>query len=99
MRRNPVCMVRTGKGVLAYAWKAFITFVVLHCIAVSSLIARSLVRFPMAALVLGVAIIAAGLTLPVVRIRYAVAQLDRDDDAQADTEDHVPLAPWLGVVL
>ena len=79
--------------------QTFITFGVLHCIAVASILARPLVRFPRAALVLGLAVIAAGLTiqLPVFDARWLNwVGLTAHKPA---TEDYVPLFPWLGVVL
>jgi uncharacterized membrane protein len=79
--------------------QTFITFGILHCIAVSSILARPLVRWPGAALVLGIAVIAAGLTmrLPVFDAPWLnwVGMMTH----KPATEDYVPLFPWLGVVL
>ena len=79
--------------------RTFITFGVLHCIAVSSILARPLVRFPGVALVVGVAVIAAGATvrLPVFDAPWLnwVGMMTH----KPATEDYVPLFPWLGVVL
>jgi len=79
--------------------QTFITFGILHCIAVASVLARPLVRFPRVALVLGVAIIVAGATLefPLFDARWLnwVGLMTH----KPPTEDYVPLFPWLGVVL
>lgn len=87
--------------IASYVWspQTFITFGVLHCIAVASILARPLVRRPAAALVLGIAAIAAGVTikLPVFDTPWLnwVGMMTH----KPATEDYVPLFPWLGVVL
>ena len=77
----------------------FITFGILHCIAVASVLARPLVGWPGTAIALGVAIIVAGITLqfPVFDARWLnwVGMMTH----KPPTEDYVPLFPWLGVVL
>jgi uncharacterized membrane protein len=79
--------------------QTFITFGILHCIAVASVLARPLLRWPLVALVLGAAIIAAGVTLqfPVFDARWLnwVGMMTH----KPATEDYVPLFPWFGVVL
>jgi uncharacterized membrane protein len=79
--------------------QTFITFGVLHCIAVSSILARPLVAWPRLALVLGIAIIAIGNTvhLPAFDVPWLnwVGLMTH----KPLTEDYVPLLPWLGVVL
>ena len=79
--------------------QTFITFGILHCIAAASVLARPLVRWPLVALVLGAAIIAAGATLdfPIFDARWLnwVGLMTH----KPPTEDYVPLFPWLGVVL
>ena len=79
--------------------QTFITFGVLHCIAVASVLARPLVRFPAVTLVLGAAVIAAGLAvrLPVFDTPWLnwIGMMTH----KPATEDYVPLFPWLGVVL
>jgi len=79
--------------------KTFITFGVLHSIAVASVLARPLVGLPRASFALGAAIIAAGATL-----RFPVFDLPLLNwvgmmTHRPPTEDYVPLFPWLGVVL
>jgi uncharacterized membrane protein len=79
--------------------QTFITFGILHCIAVASVLAWPLVRWPLVALILGAAIIAAGATLqfPVFDAGWLnwVGLMTH----KPPTEDYVPLFPWLGVVL
>jgi uncharacterized membrane protein len=79
--------------------QTFITFGILHCIAVSSVLARPLVDFPRAALVAGTAIIVLGITvhLPLFDAPWLnwVGMMTH----KPATEDYVPLFPWLGVVL
>jgi uncharacterized membrane protein len=87
--------------IASYVWspRTFITFGILHCIAVASVLARPLVRWPRAALMLGIAVIAAGVTvkLPVFDAPWLnwVGMMTH----KPATEDYVPLFPWLGVVL
>jgi len=76
--------------------KTFITFGILHCIAVTSVIARPFARRPAIALALGAAIVVAG-------IAYANAAFDTSAldwigfrTVKPATEDYVPLAPWSG---
>jgi uncharacterized membrane protein len=79
--------------------QTFITFGILHCIAVSSILARPLVDKPRLALVAGIAVIALGnaLHLPVFDAPWLnwVGMMTH----KPLTEDYVPLLPWLGVVL
>jgi uncharacterized membrane protein len=79
--------------------KTFITFGVLHCIAVSSILARPLVNWPRLALLFGIAIIAIGnlVHLPAFDAPWLnwVGLMTH----KPPTEDYVPLLPWLGVVL
>jgi uncharacterized membrane protein len=79
--------------------RTFIYFGILHCIAVASVLAWPLVRFPVPALIAGLAIVVAGLV-------YSNAAFDAPwlswigfTTRKPATEDYVPLAPWLGVVL
>ena len=78
---------------------SWIWFGVLHAITISLLLARPLVRHPVLALVIGVAVIAAGNL-------YADARFDNRAlgwmgfmTAKPRTEDYVPLFPWTGVLL
>ena len=78
---------------------SWIWFGVLHAIAISLLLARPLVRHPLLALVIGVAVIVAGNL-------YGNATFDNRTlgwigfmTAKPRTEDYVPLFPWSGVLL
>lgn len=79
--------------------QTFITFGILHAIAVSSVLARPLVDFPRVALALGIAVIAAGTTvhLPLFDVPWLnwIGMMTH----KPATEDYVPLFPWFGVVL
>jgi uncharacterized membrane protein len=77
----------------------FISFGILHCIAVASVLARPLVRLPLVALALGAAIIAAGLTLHFAALDTPWLNWIGMMTHKPPTEDYVPLVPWLGVVL
>jgi uncharacterized membrane protein len=78
--------------------QTFITFGILHCIAVSSVLAWPLVRHPLAALCAGIAIVSIGLTvrLPLFDMPWLnwVGLMTH----KPVTEDYVPVFPWLGVV-
>jgi uncharacterized membrane protein len=79
--------------------QTFITFGVLHCIAVSSILARPLVPWPRLAVALGIVIIVVGnvVRLPAFDAPWLnwVGLMTH----KPATEDYVPLLPWLGVVL
>jgi uncharacterized membrane protein len=79
--------------------RSFIWFGVLHAIALSLLLARPLLRRPVLAALIGVAVIVAG-------IAYSNPVFDDRMlgwigfmTAKPLTEDYVPLFPWLGVLL
>jgi uncharacterized membrane protein len=79
--------------------KTFITFGILHCIVVSSILGWPLVRFPRAALVIGIVVIVGGVAigLPLFDLPWLnwVGLMTH----KPATEDYVPLLPWFGVVL
>jgi uncharacterized membrane protein len=79
--------------------QTFITFGILHCIAVASVLAWPATRFPRAALVAGAAIVIVGnfVALPLFDTRWL--QWLGMMTHRPQTEDYVPLLPWLGVVL
>ena len=79
--------------------QTFITFGILQLIAVASVLARPLVRWPFVTLVIGAAVIAAGATL-----QFAVFDTPWLNwfglmTHKPPTEDYVRLFPWFGVVL
>jgi uncharacterized membrane protein len=79
--------------------KTFITFGILHCIVVSSILGWPLVRFPRAALIVGIVVILVGVAigLPLFDLPWLhwVGLMTH----KPATEDYVPLLPWFGVVL
>jgi uncharacterized membrane protein len=79
--------------------KTFITFGILHCIAVASLLAWPFTRYPLAALVTGMVIIALGLQLRLPLFDQPWLNWIGLMTHKPATEDYVPLFPWLGVVL
>jgi len=79
--------------------QSFITFGVLHCIALSSVLARPLVDSPRAALLLGIAVIAVGNTLQLPLFDTPWLNWIGLMTHKPPTEDYVPLLPWTGVVL
>jgi uncharacterized membrane protein len=79
--------------------QTFITFGILHAIAVASVLARPLVGFPRIALALGAAIVVAGTTVQVPLFDAPWLNWVGMMTHKPATEDYVPLFPWLGVVL
>lgn len=78
--------------------RTYIYFGMLHAIAVASVLALPLVRRPRAALALGCAVIAAGLTLSHPAFDARALSWIGLVTAKPATEDYVPLAPWAGIV-
>jgi uncharacterized membrane protein len=78
--------------------RSFIYFGILHCIAVASVLAWPLVRWPAAAFAVGSAVIVAGLTLSNAAFDNPVLSAIGFVTHKPVTEDYVPLAPWAGVV-
>jgi uncharacterized membrane protein len=79
--------------------RTFIYFGILHCIAVTSVLAWPFARRPHLALVLGLAIVAAGLALTDPVFDQRPLSWLGFTTTKPRTEDYVPLAPWAGVVL
>jgi len=79
--------------------QTFITFGILHCIALSSVIARPLIDFPRVALLAGIAIVALGATVQVPWLDAPWLNWIGMMTHKPPTQDYVPLFPWLGVVL
>jgi len=79
--------------------QTFIYFGILHCIAVSLLVARPLARKPMTSLAAGIAVIVAGLTLQHPVFDQRVTSWIGFTTFKPATQDYVPVFPWLGVVL
>lgn len=79
--------------------QTFISFGILHCIAVCSILARPLVDSPRLALLLGSALIAIGNTLHLALFDTPWLNWVGMMTHKPATEDYVPVLPWLGVVL
>jgi uncharacterized membrane protein len=93
------CAVAVTIGSYLYFRSTFIYFGILHCIAVASVLARPLVRQPLVALALGLALVVAGLTLAHPVFDQRPLSWIGFTTTKPVTEDYVPLAPWAGVVL
>jgi uncharacterized membrane protein len=78
--------------------RSFVTFGMLHCIALSSILAWPLVRFPWAALVIGLVAIALGVQVQIPAFDNAWLNWVGLMTHKPATEDYVPLLPWFGVV-
>jgi len=85
------------------SWLVFgprvIYFGVLHFVAAALLLARPMLALGAWNLVLGAAVIAAGLLLSDPWFNPAPANVLGFAEKKPSTEDYVPLVPWLGVVL
>jgi len=79
--------------------RTFITFGILHCIALSSLLAWPLVRYPVTALIIGIAVVEIGLQLRLPLFDAPWLNWVGFMTHKPATEDYVPLFPWFGVVL
>jgi uncharacterized membrane protein len=104
------CALLVTVGSYAAFPKTFISFGILHCIVVSSILGWPLVRFPRAALMLGIVVIVAGAAIGVALFDppwlNGVAFFDLPwlnwvglMSHRPATEDYVPVLPWFGVVL
>jgi uncharacterized membrane protein len=104
------CAILVTIGSYAAFPGTFITFGILHCIVVSSILAWPLVRFPRAASVIGLILVVAGATIgPTLFDPAPFRGIPAFDHPWLNwvglithrpaTEDYVPLLPWLGVVL
>ena len=93
------CAVAVSVASYALFPASWIWFGVLHAIAVSLVLARPLIHRPALALVIGIAVIAAGnlFAHPLFDSR-ALGWLGFTT-AKPHTEDYVPLFPWTGVLL
>jgi uncharacterized membrane protein len=104
------CAMLVTAGSYAAFPKTFITFGILQCIVVSSILSWPLTRFPRAAWMVGLAAIVAGAAIGVTLFdppwSSGVALFDQPwlnwvgwVTRRPATEDYVPLLPWFGVVL
>ncbi len=79
--------------------QTFVTFGILHCIAIASVLAWPATRFPLAALVAGAAIVIVGNVVALPLFDTPWLQWLGLMTHKPATEDYVPLLPWLGVVM
>lgn len=93
------CALLVTAGSYAAFPKTFITFGILHCIAVVSLLAWPFTRYPFVALVAGMAIVAVGLQVRLPLFDTPWLNWIGLMTHKPATEDYVPIFPWLGVVL
>ena len=93
------CAILVTVGSYVTFPKTFITFGILHCIVVSSILGWPLVRFPRAALMVGVVVIVAGVAIGVPLFDLPLLNWVGLMTHKPATEDYVPLLPWFGVVL
>jgi len=94
-----LCALAATIGSYAIFPERFIYFGILHCIAVASVLARSLAGRPVLALGLGIVAIIAGLALSHPLFDTRAASWIGFNTVKPPTEDFVPLFPWIGVVL
>ncbi len=94
-----VCAILVSAASYVTFPRTFITFGILHCIVVTSILAWPLVRHPWISLGLGIAVIVAGLIveLPMFDARWLnwIGFMTH----KPPTEDYVPLFPWMGASL
>lgn len=79
--------------------QSYIWFGVLHAIAVSLVLVRPLAQRPRVALLAGIAVIAAGMTIQAEIFDRPALGWIGFMTAKPRTEDYVPLFPWTGVML
>jgi len=93
------CAILVTVGSYVTFPKTFITFGILHCIVVSSILGWPLVRFPRAALIVGIVVIVVGVAIGVPLFDLPWLNWVGLMTHKPATEDYVPLLPWFGVVL
>jgi uncharacterized membrane protein len=92
------CAIAASMGSYAFFPDTFIYFGILHCIAVASILAWPAVGNPRTAVLIGVAIIAAGLAFSHPLFDERAFSWLGFTTHKPPTEDFVPLAPWAGFV-
>jgi len=92
------CALLVTAGSYAVFPRSFITFGILHCIAVSSILAWPLVRYPAAATIVGLIVISIGLQVHLAVFDTPWLNWVGLMTHKPTTEDYVPLLPWFGVV-
>lgn len=93
------CALAASAASYAIYPSTWITFGILHFIALASILLRPLAARPRLALVLGVAALVAGLTLSHSFFDTRATSWIGFTTHKPATQDYVPLFPWLGVAL
>jgi uncharacterized membrane protein len=93
------CAIAASVGSFVVFPRTFIYFGILHCIAVASILAWPLVRWPRIALVVGIVVIIAGFAISYPLFDERALSWIGFTTHKPATEDYVPLAPWAGFVL
>jgi uncharacterized membrane protein len=93
------CAILVTVGSYAAFPKTFITFGILHCIVVASILGWPMTRYPRAATILGMVVIAVGAAIGVALFDLPWLNWIGLMTHRPATEDYVPLLPWFGVVL
>jgi uncharacterized membrane protein len=93
------CALLASAASYALFPQSFIYFGILHAIAVASVLAWPFVQRPRLALVAGILIVASGLWLSNPIFDQRALSWIGFTTTKPNTEDYVPLAPWMGVVL
>jgi uncharacterized membrane protein len=93
------CALAASIGSAILYPQTFIYFGILHCIAVSTVLATPFVRRPGVALACGAAVIAAGLALGHPAFDTRALSWIGFTTVKPPTQDFVPLFPWFGAVL
>ena len=100
--RRVAVIAACALAVSAASWlafpRSFIYFGILHCIAVASVLAWPVVRWPAISFIIGCAVIAAGVTLSHPAFDTPALSALGFVTHKPVTEDYVSLAPWAGVV-
>jgi uncharacterized membrane protein len=94
-----VCAILVSAASYVTFPRTFITFGILHCIVVTSILAWPLVRHPWISLGLGIAIIVAGLIVQLPMFDARWLNWIGFTTHKPPTEDYVPLFPWMGALL
>jgi uncharacterized membrane protein len=91
------CALAASVGSWILFPQSFIAFGILHCIAAASVLAIPQIRRPRLALVVGVAVVSAGLMFAHPVFDAPWLSWIGFTTYKPRTEDYVPLAPWAGV--
>ena len=93
------CAVAVSVGSYLVFPRTFIYFGILHCIAVASLVAWPLVRYPWLSIGAGMLVVVAGVTYSDPAFNDRLMSMLGFMTFKPPTEDYVPLFPWAGAML